>query len=206
MAASSVLAFWLVALLLIICPGADWAFTISAALRTRSVAPAVGGLLLGYAAMTMAVAAGVAALLAASPVILTGLTVIGGVYLIWHGATTFAHPSTTTASPEAPAARDWAVLVQGVGVSGLNPKGLLIFLAVLPQFTNPHDSWPVALQIGLLGLAFVVTCGVFYLCLGAFAGSVLHARPTAARAVSKFSGLAMVVIGVLLLAERLVVG
>jgi threonine/homoserine/homoserine lactone efflux protein len=202
-AASSVLAFWLVALLLIVCPGADWAFTISAGLRSRSVVPAVGGLLLGYAAVTLVGAAGVGALVAGSPAILTVLTVVGGLYLVWHGATTFAHPSTPTASPDVPAGRDWGVIVQGMGVSGLNPKGLLIFLALLPQFTNPHDGWPVAVQIALLGSAFVVTCGVFYLSLGLFARSVLQARPTGARAVSRFSGAAMVVIGALLLVERL---
>jgi len=44
MAASSVATFWLVALLLIIVPGADWAFTISAGLRGHSVVAAVSGL------------------------------------------------------------------------------------------------------------------------------------------------------------------
>ncbi len=38
----------------------------------------------------------------------------------------------------APARTTRATLVKGVAVSGLNPKGLLVFLALLPQFTNPH--------------------------------------------------------------------
>src|SRR5258706_4400797 len=57
MATNSVLAFWAVALLLIVVPGADWAFTIGAALHGRSVAPALGGLVVGYAAMTLLAAA-----------------------------------------------------------------------------------------------------------------------------------------------------
>jgi threonine/homoserine/homoserine lactone efflux protein len=44
---------------------------------------------------------------------------------------------------------------------------------------------------------------VFYLGLGTFARSVLHTRPTAARAVSRIAGAAMIVIGVLLIAERI---
>jgi threonine/homoserine/homoserine lactone efflux protein len=203
-AASSVLAFWVVALLLIITPGADWAFTVNAGLRGRSVYPAVSGLVLGYAAVTLVVAAGVGALVARSPSIVIGLTLIGGLYLMWHGATTFAHPSTPSTSPDAPATNPWNTIMKGVGVSGLNPKGLLIFLAVLPQFTNPHWDWPLAGQIGVLGLAFIATCGIFYLCLGLLARSVLHARPAAARGVSRFAGAAMVVIGVLLIVERLV--
>jgi threonine/homoserine/homoserine lactone efflux protein len=97
-----------------------------------------------------------------------------------------------------------ATLIRGVGVSGLNPKGLLLFLALLPQFASPRGSWPLAAQLGVLGLVFMLSCAVFYLCLGSFARKILHARPTAARAVSRFSGAAMFVIGALLLAERLI--
>ncbi len=106
MAAGSVLAFWLVALLLIVVPGADWAFTISAGLRGRSVLPAVGGLVAGYAVVTMVVAAGVGALVAGSPAILTGLTLVGGLYLMWHGAMTFAKPATPRTVETDPAGTD----------------------------------------------------------------------------------------------------
>jgi threonine/homoserine/homoserine lactone efflux protein len=203
MPVSSVLAFWVIALLLIVVPGADWAFTLSAGLRGRSVVPAVGGLVLGYGAVTLVVAAGVGAVVAGSPAILTGLTIVGGAYLMWHGAMTFLRPATPTTDTEAGSRSPWNTLWTGVGVSGLNPKGLLIFLALLPQFANPHASWPFALQIGVLGLAFTLTCAVFYTCLGLFARTILHARPATARAVSRFSGAAMVIIGALLIAERL---
>jgi len=89
-------------------------------------------------------------------------------------------------------------------VSGLNPKGLLLFLALLPQFTNPEWSWPVAGQIGMLGMVFTLTCAVFYLCIGLAARSILVTRPAAARALGRVSGAAMVVIGAILLAERLI--
>lgn len=204
MAASSLIAFWVVALLLIVVPGADWAFTISAGLRGHSVLPAVGGLVTGYAAVTAVVAAGVGALVAGSPDILAGLTLIGGLYLIWHGAMTFARPSAPTTVTDGPAGTDWNTFVKGVGVSGLNPKGLLIFLALLPQFTNPRASWPMAGQIGVLGVAFMATCAVFYLILGSLARTVLHARPVVARAVSRSSGLAMVGIGIALIVDHFV--
>jgi threonine/homoserine/homoserine lactone efflux protein len=205
-AVNSVAAFWAVAALLIITPGADWAFTISAGVRGRTVVPAVAGLVVGYAAMTVVVAAGVGALVAGSPVVLTGLTLVGGTYLVWHGASTFTHPSAPTAptaSSGAVPTAGWATVLRGAGVSGLNPKGLLIFLALLPQFTSRQSGWPVAGQLGLLGLVFTATCAVFYLGLGLFSRSVLHARPGAARAVGRLSGAAMVVIGAVLVAERL---
>jgi threonine/homoserine/homoserine lactone efflux protein len=98
----------------------------------------------------------------------------------------------------------WKTFVRGVGVSGLNPKGLLILLALLPQFTSAHQPWPVAGQIGVLGLAFMATCAVFYFALGSLARTVLRARPVVARSVSRFSGAAMVAIGATLIGEHLV--
>ena len=149
MAASSIAAFWAIAFLLVIVPGPDWAFTVSAGLRGRSVLPAVGGIVLGYAAMTVVVAAGVGALVARTPGFLSALTVAGGLYLMWHGTTTVARPSapgTTAAVPGTTAAlarTGLGTLARGIGVSGLNPKGLLLFLALLPQFTSPRWSWPL---------------------------------------------------------------
>ena len=207
MAAGSIVAFWGVALLLIMVPGADWAFVLGASLRGHSVLPAVGGLVLGYAVITIVVAVGVGAIVGRSPALLTGLTVAGGCYLIWHGATTFARSAAPPAAAPpragtAPTGAGRAVLVRGMGVSALNPKGLLVFLALLPQFTNPRGSWPLAGQLGLLGLVFVLSCGAFYLGLGSAARKILAARPAAARGVTRFSGAAMVVIGALLLAVR----
>lgn len=176
MAAGSVLGFWAVCTLLIIVPGADWAFVISAGLGGRSVIPAVGGLVLGYTGLTVVVAAGVGALVARTPALLTALTVVGGSYLMWRGAVTLAaigHRSQTT--PATPFTG--SILVRGVGVSGLNPKGLLLFLALLPQFADRHASWPIPAQLGLLGVVFTVTCGTFYLGLGSFVRKILNPGP-----------------------------
>lgn len=208
MAVSSITAFWAVSVLLILVPGADWAYAINAGLRDRSVVPAVSGLLLGYLALTAVVAAGVAAAVARTPSVLTALTVLGALYLVWLGATTLARPAvagtgagTGTQEGEGGAAR--ARVLKGVGISGLNPKALLLFLALLPQFTAPHGSWPLAAQIGTLGLVHTLSCAAIYLCVGVLARTVLRARPRAARAVTRASGAAMILIGVLLLAERL---
>ncbi|WBB69960.1 LysE family translocator [Micromonospora sp. WMMD812] len=219
MPAHSVLAFWAVALLLIVIPGADWAFTLGTALRGGPVAAAVGGLVLGYTAMTLVVAAGTGALVAGTPLAMTVLTVAGGLYLVWLGVTTLVGPvptpaGATSAGPvdAAPGAegRDgrahpagWALLARGVGVSGLNPKALLLFVALLPQFTDARWDWPVAVQLGLLGLLFTLTCAIFYATMGRFARTVLRARPATARVVSRLSGVGMVAIGVSLLIEHL---
>jgi len=195
-----VVAFWAVAALLIAVPGPDWAFAIASGLRGQVVAATVG-IVLGYLVLTVVVAAGVGALVAAVPVALTVLTVVGGVYLLWLGATTLARP---TAPAHAGSGRSRASTVaRGVGVSGLNPKGLLVFVALLPQFTRAGAPWPVGLQTAALGLVFTLTCGVTYVVVGASAHRLLRTRPAVARWVSPVSGIGMLVVGVGLLAERL---
>ncbi len=204
MAASSVLAFWAVALLLIVVPGADWAFVLGSGLHARSVGPAVGGLALGYAGITVVVAAGVGVLIARSPAVLSWLTAVGGCYLIWHGARTFGSRPAPGSPAAGPARSNREVLVQGMAVSAVNPKGLLVFLALLPQFTDPRWGWPLTAQLGLLGAVFVFSCAAFYLCLGSAARKLLLARPAAARAVTRCSGLGMIVVGAALLVEHFV--
>jgi threonine/homoserine/homoserine lactone efflux protein len=71
MAISSIAAFWAVAALLIAVPGADWAYVIGTVLSGRPVVVAVGGIVIGYAAITIVVVAGAGALVARTPAALT---------------------------------------------------------------------------------------------------------------------------------------
>jgi threonine/homoserine/homoserine lactone efflux protein len=203
MAASSIIAFWTVTAVLIVTPGADWAFTLGTTLRGNAVWPAVGGLATGYAVITLTVAAGVGALVAGSPAALTSITFAGGAYLVSLGIRTLRNPSSPVAETAVQSRTHRDTYIQGIGVSCLNPKGLLILVALLPQFTSPQSSWPLAAQMVVLGIAFTLTCAVFYTLLGSFATAVLRARPGAARMVSRLSGLCMVAIGTLLATDSL---
>jgi threonine/homoserine/homoserine lactone efflux protein len=60
----------------------------------------------------------------------------------------------------------------------------------------------IAAQIVLLGLVHTANCAAVYTGVGTAARLLLRARPAAARVVTRCSGAAMVVIGALLLAER----
>lgn len=199
MAAGSVFSFWVVAALLIAVPGPDWAFAINAGLR-RQVVPAAGGIVLGYAGMSAVVATGLGLLIASTPAALTVLTIAGGSYLSWLGTRILRHPATLERAT-GPVGGAATTVRRGIAVSGLNPKGLLIFVALLPQFGDPGAAWPLSIQLAVLGAAFTVTCAVVYLCVGAVARGLLHARPSAARIVSRISGASMIVLGVLLLVE-----
>lgn len=202
MALSLFAAFWIVSALFIITPGADWAYVISAGIRGQAVMPAIAGLLSGHLLATLVVAAGVGALVAGMPAALTGLTVAGAVYLLWLGVGMLrqhATPGVADNVQEMGSAWRWAV--KGLCVSGLNPKVFLLFLALMPQFTDPASAWPVSVQIAALGGLHIVTCAAVYTLVGIGSRAVLQARPQAAKRVSQVSGALMVLIAALLLAE-----
>ncbi|WP_265555429.1 LysE family translocator [Serratia grimesii] len=195
-------AFWAVSILFVITPGVDWAYVISAGIRGRVVVPAVAGLLFGHLLAILIVAAGVGVLVAGNPLILTGLTILGAAYLLWIGVNMLVHPSVP-GSGEKQSSGSWVRWAgKGVCVSGMNPKVFLLFLALLPQFTDPHAVWSIPMQILALGLLHLVSCGLVYLLVGFGSQSILQARPEAARVVSRFSGAAMVLIAIGLFAEQ----
>ncbi|MEE3662256.1 LysE family translocator [Brenneria sp. g21c3] len=197
-------AFWVVSILFVITPGADWAYTISAGIRGRRVIPAVLGLLSGHLIATIVVAAGVGTLIAGKPALMAAMTITGTCYLLWLGIGMLCHPSVPDSGErnDAGSRMQWAL--KGLCISGLNPKVFLLFLALLPQFTDMHAAWPLSIQMAALGLVHIFSCGVIYLLVGYGSQAILRTRPRAAQRVSRISGTLMVIIAVLLLAEQLI--
>ncbi|MGW1373032.1 LysE family translocator [Streptomyces sp. NPDC002446] len=200
---TTVAAFLAVDLLLVLTPGADWAYAIAAGLRDRSIIPAVAGLIAGYAGYTLLAVAGLVAIVASSAASLTALTVAGAGYLIWLGWGVLRRPVVVGASTETMASSRRRIMLRGAGTSGLNPKALLLYFSLFPQFIAPTGGWPVAAQTGLLGTLHMAACAVVYLVVGVLARTVLKARPSAARAVTRASGAMMIAIGGFLLVESL---
>ncbi|MFZ3454740.1 LysE family translocator [Arthrobacter sp. 7Tela_A1] len=222
--------FAAVSVTLAMTPGADWAYCISSGLRARRVAPAVAGLCAGYLFHTALIVAGLAAVIAATPQLLTGLTLLGAAYLLWLGVTTIRTwrtagftADTTTASAEGGAAaapvraggsvalltrpapprsdtrRDF---LKGMGTSGTNPKALLLYLALIPQFVDPGAALAVPLQTLVLGLSHFAVSIVVYTCVSLAARRLLRSRPAGARAVTLGSGVIMVCVSLVLLTEQ----
>ncbi|MDN4643175.1 LysE family translocator [Arthrobacter sp. PsM3] len=200
------LAFLVVAGALACTPGVDWAYSITAGLKQRSFVPAVAGLCGGYLLHTVLLVAGLAALLTGIPGVLGWLTAAGAAYLLWLGLTTIQSwrgASFGSAEARAPG-NQFRTFLQGMGTSGINPKGLLFYVALVPQFVSPEASLPVPVQSGLLGLTFVLLVAVVYSCVALLARKLLHSRPGAARRVTLASGIIMVALGAVLLSEQLV--
>ena len=200
------LAFLVVAAALACTPGVDWAYTIAAGLRQRSFVPAVAGLCGGYILHTVLLVAGLAAVLAGLPGVLGWITLAGAGYLLWLGVGTLRswRGATFSAHTDGGSGTQLRTFLQGIGTSGINPKGLLFYVALIPQFISADASLPVPVQSGLLGMTFVVLVGVVYTVVALLSRTLLRSRPGAARAVTLASGIIMVALGAVLLGEQLV--
>ncbi|MDQ0030043.1 LysE family translocator [Arthrobacter bambusae] len=199
-------AFVIVAVTLACTPGVDWAYSIAAGLRQRSFVPAVAGLCSGYVLHTALLVAGLAALLTGVPGLLGWLTIAGAAYLLWLGVSTMRSWRGARFSADdavGQSRNQLRTFLQGMGTSGINPKGLLFFLALVPQFVSPEASLPVPVQSGVLGLTFVLFAGIIYTAVALASRKLLQSRPSAARAVTLASGIIMVALGAVLLGEQL---
>lgn len=78
---------------------------------------------------------------------------LGAAYLVWLGIRMVVRPAEDGArgSDPPPAARSFWV---GFLTQTANPKALVFFTAILPQFIDPHGS--VALQVVVLGVSSVL--------------------------------------------------
>ena len=205
------LACWGMMTLMVLVPGPDWAYIIGAGTRDRSIVPALAGILVGYLVAVTAVAVGVGAAVAALPGVLVALTFTAAAYLSYLGIQVLRRPpavATGDAGVQSPdgvagaSAAPWRRLAQGAGVSGLNPKGLLVLVVLLPQFTDAAGDWPIPVQLAVLGLIFVGSCALVYAAVGISAKAVLRARPSAMRVISRVSGAAMVALALVLVVEQ----
>lgn len=210
--------------LMVLLPGPDWAYLIASGMRERSIVPSLAGILVGYLVTVAAVAIGVGAVVAALPGFIVGLTFAAAIYLTYLGVRVLRQPPVLAAGaagaavgpggsatgdvvgadgvPDAASARPWLRLLQGAGVSGLNPKGLLVLVVLLPQFTDAAGAWPIPVQLAVLGLIFVGACALVYSVVGFGARTVLRLRPSAMRIVSRVSGAAMIVLAAVLVVEQ----
>ncbi len=193
--------FAIVDLLLVFTPGADWAYAIAVGVKGQRVLPAISGLATGYLAQVALVVAGLGALVAANEDVLGAIALIGAAYLLWLGVGVLRHPTPLTAG-EATVVSPLRSGLQGAAISGLNPKGLLVFFAILPQFVVLSASWSVPVQLAALGLFHVIACALVYTGVAVAANRLLSTRPRAAIVVGRVSGAAMVLVAVALVAEQ----
>jgi len=158
---TSLLLFAATVLPLICTPGPDMLFVasqtlsggVSAGLRSTA------GVCIGYMVHSALVALGVAAIIAASPALFTALRWLGVAYLLYLAfqlITSSMKGGRMTLSAGAPTNQ----LQRGFLTAFLNPKGMMIYFAILPQFMQHEGN--IALQASVLSAIFIGLCGIVY--------------------------------------------
>jgi threonine/homoserine/homoserine lactone efflux protein len=197
-----VVAFGLVALVLIAIPGPSVVFTIGRAISYgRAVALiSVLGNSLGLLVVLVLVAFGLGDVVARSDTVFEGLKLVGAVLLVWLGiqAIRHRHDIEVTDRDSGPPVHGLRALRQGFMVGFTNPKAYVIFGAVLPPFVD-RERGHATVQMLLLGLvAFVI--GMCSDSLWALLASQLrrwfNASPSRGRALGTVGGVSMIGLGV----------
>lgn len=146
-------------LVLFLTPGPDMSLFLARTL-TGGVSAGIASMLgasLGCAVHTLLAAAGISAILAASPRAFAALKVVGALYLLWLAIDAVRRGSVLRVAGEGGGRRPsfLATLGAGLAVNLTNPKVVLFYVTFLPQFVSATD--PAAPQkLVFLGLYYVV--------------------------------------------------
>lgn len=158
-------------------PGPDMAYMIAVGLEggRRSALKAILGIGTGMSVYAAAVIVGIAKIVQSYPVVLDAVRIFGAAYLMWLAYQAIRNARRAISGHSDLKAGRW--YLRGIFVSLTNPKIILFFLAVLPQFIGSAEN-PV-LQMAVLGAIDILMEIILYGCIGVLAGS-FHARFTGA--------------------------
>jgi threonine/homoserine/homoserine lactone efflux protein len=196
------LAFVAASLVLILIPGPSVLFTVGRALaygRRKAMLTAIGNSL-GVLAAAVLVAIGLGALIREYAIAYGIVKYAGAAYLVYLGVKALRdrkHLLKVPAAQEIGPGRPALVMFEGFVVGALNPKTILFFLAILPQFLNP-DAGSAMVQMLVLGTLFAVLaagCDTMWAVVAAAARDLLDA-PKARLVIGRVGGASLIGLGV----------
>lgn len=151
-------AYALASFVLIVIPGPSVLFVVGRALAygRRTALATVCGNAAGNYVVAACVAVGIGALVQRSAAVFTVVKLAGALYLIFLGIQAFRRRGTLagTFGTQAPPRSDQRAVREGFVVGVTNPKALILFGAVLPQFVN-RAAGHVPVQMLLLSLVSI---------------------------------------------------
>jgi len=158
-----------------ITPGPAVLFVLSQGLRegaTKSVWASLG-ILSANAMYFVLSATSLGALIIASYDLFFLIKWAGAAYLVYLGVQCFFSKSPILKFPEvhSGSTRSFRIWRDGFLLQGANPKALLFFSAILPQFLDPNQS--IAWQVFILGVSSIVVEFFILLAYGQLAGRTI---------------------------------
>ncbi|WP_417579789.1 LysE family translocator [Nitrincola sp.] len=185
------LAFVAASAVLLIIPGPTILAVISYSIAhgRRANVPLVTAVALGDSTALAVSLLGLGTLLATSAFWFMVIKWLGGLYLLYLGIKLLrsGFVAVDMTAPSKPGSR-WRLFLNTYLVTALNPKGMVFFVAFLPQFIHPGTDH--VQQLWILGVTFVVMATLNATLYAVFAGSArrLLSRPGAHRGFNLVGG------------------
>src|SRR6185295_7328434 len=177
-------------------PGTVAVLTSTAKGGLRGGYAALAGLMIGDWLLMLAALVGVAALLAAHPMLFRSVQWLGVVYLVWVGLQLLRAngKAKTTPLPIAPG----TYFRQGFLITLINPKAIVFYMAFFPLFIDPARHQGL-LTFGVMALTIAVLTFVYCLVvilITHFAADRMRASPRIAAWLNRIAGTMLVGFGV----------
>jgi threonine/homoserine/homoserine lactone efflux protein len=195
------LGFGLAALVLIVIPGPSVVFVVGRAVSygQRIALASVIGNTTGLFLVMSLVAVGLGTIVAESIVVFTVIKLLGAAYLIWLGVQAFRsrrEMQVDTSATRAPLTPRAAVR-QGFIVGISNPKGFLIFAALLPPFVDTGRSVPAQMfLLGSVAVALGLLCDTVWALAAGRAREWFTGSARRGSALGAIGGTSMIGLGV----------
>ena len=187
-----------------IIPGPGTLAILSATARhgIRSGMGAVFGTLAGDLLFMLGAVLGLAAVLAARPVILSSLQWVGIVYLCWLGLKLLLAPVADDRADAVRVQNHWTCFRQAFAVCLTNPKAIMFFMAFFPLFltadSRPHTLGAMMAHVSLISLVYQTGLVLVGNAVAVRLSRFQHARILARRLV----GLGLIGFGIKLAVKR----
>ena len=196
----TLIAFVVASYILVVIPGPGVLFVISrgVALGRKAAVLTVLGHELGLFLQVLLVAAGIGSLVERSVMAYELLRLAGAAYIVFLGVQAIRHRRALSTVVDVTATRSSRHIVrEGFTVGVTNPKAIVFFTAVLPQFVDP-DGAAVPLQMVVLGLISVTVAFFSDSLYGVLAGTIrgwLAGAPHRLERLGGVGGLMMIGLG-----------
>src|SRR5687768_7157382 len=197
---STLAGFVLASFILVVVPGPSVLFVISrgVALGRKAAVLTVVGNEMGLFIQVLLVAAGIGSLVERSVVAYEVLRLAGAAYIVYLGVQAIRHRRALSTVLDVTATRSSRHIVREGFIVGItNPKAIVFFTAVLPQFVDPEGA-AVPLQMVLLGLISVTVAFASDSAWGVLAGTArawLSGAPHRLERLGGAGGLMMIGLG-----------
>jgi threonine/homoserine/homoserine lactone efflux protein len=152
--------YCIAAMIIILAPGPSVLFVLARAIawgRATAVAT-VAGNVTGAFTLSVVVAIGLGPVLQRSELAFISVQILGGLYLVYLGITAIKHSqihASDMANQGDIRPSTWRSMREGFWVGALNPKGMVFFAAILPQFVD-RGAGNITSQLILMGAIFAI--------------------------------------------------